>query len=285
MTVQHQMEQGEKPILRSGQEVQVARYRLTCKTLPRLEDTIRIGNLFRLALMSLGPDRVPQILSGKDERGCPLQEVHQHSLFLPEDADGDSHIDHLLFYSPLPVSEEVVQSLCGLRGLCTSGSFNPRKARMCGDVSRAYDVRRWPVILEGIGTTRDIGNDTALLQTSRVWISCTPYYHPWFRKKHGKFGPIDQIRHETRLRGLPDIVSAEVLADGWHTLNHSETDADAGEQPYPFGFELVRSGHSAKERIPDRFGRYIRIMFAEPVTGPVVFGYGCHYGLGLFRPE
>lgn len=37
-------------------------------------------------------------------------------------------------------------------------------------------------------------------------------------------------------------------------------------------------------RRSDRVARF-PLCFAAPVLGPVVLGYGCHYGLGLFSPE
>ena len=35
---------------------------------------------------------------------------------------------------------------------------------------------------------------------------------------------------------------------------------------------------------PDRQGSFWRIRFAKPVKGPISLGFGCHFGLGLFRP-
>jgi CRISPR-associated protein Csb2 len=34
---------------------------------------------------------------------------------------------------------------------------------------------------------------------------------------------------------------------------------------------------------PDRVGSFQRLIFPEPVSGLVALGFGCHYGLGLFR--
>lgn len=37
---------------------------------------------------------------------------------------------------------------------------------------------------------------------------------------------------------------------------------------------------------PPVAGAYgFRLTFAEPVAGPVVLGFGCHHGLGLYVPE
>jgi len=35
---------------------------------------------------------------------------------------------------------------------------------------------------------------------------------------------------------------------------------------------------------PDRLGSFWRLTFPEPVAGPLALGFGCHFGLGLFKP-
>lgn len=36
---------------------------------------------------------------------------------------------------------------------------------------------------------------------------------------------------------------------------------------------------------PVRTGAGLRLTFSQPVQGPLALGYGCHFGLGLFREE
>ena len=43
-----------------------------------------------------------------------------------------------------------------------------------------------------------------------------------------------------------------------------------------------RHGGSAP---PVDVGYALRITWKEPVPGPIVLGYGCHFGLGLFALE
>jgi CRISPR-associated protein Csb2 len=35
---------------------------------------------------------------------------------------------------------------------------------------------------------------------------------------------------------------------------------------------------------PDKLGRLIELRFAWPVRGPIMLGFACHFGLGLFCP-
>ncbi|MCL6443373.1 MAG: type I-U CRISPR-associated protein Cas5/Cas6 [Alicyclobacillus sp.] len=282
----------EKPVLEYTasepnrlQRVEAARYRLAGEMLPRVEHCIRIGNLFRLALMSLGPDRPPEVLSGKDEHGQPLQLGHRHSLFLPEDADGDGRIDHLVFCAAQPVSEEVAHALRSLCRLYTADFPSDSDASSHGQRLRdSGGACSWMVHMEVVGSRTQVARETPLLQSSAVWVSSTPYYHPWFRKKHGKFGPEDQIRREAELRDLPELMDIEILAEPRDQMNRSYPNSGMEGRYYPFGFDLVRTPGKIKESLPDKQGRYVKITFSKPVTGPVVFGYGCHYGLGLFRP-
>jgi len=46
-------------------------------------------------------------------------------------------------------------------------------------------------------------------------------------------------------------------------------------------FRRFRSKRGLEQ--PDRQGSMLRLEFPEPVGGPVALGFGCHFGLGLFR--
>lgn len=35
---------------------------------------------------------------------------------------------------------------------------------------------------------------------------------------------------------------------------------------------------------PDTRGHLLRLEFPTPIPGPLALGFGCHYGLGMFRP-
>jgi CRISPR-associated protein Csb2 len=47
-------------------------------------------------------------------------------------------------------------------------------------------------------------------------------------------------------------------------------------------FRRFRNRHGLTQ--PDRLGSFWRLVFPEPVTGPLALGFACHYGLGLFKP-
>jgi len=228
------------------------RYLLVGKPLPRIEDSVRIGELLRMAVMSqakqqLGEGAIPPVFSG---HGLPDGNRHQHAFYLPWDANGDGRIDRVLLHVP-----------AGL-GLT--------ERRIVEKVHRIWnrDGGEWRLALEGIGQT-DVGRP--LMTQSSEWQSVTPYLHPWHTKKNLSIE--DQIRRECRERGLHEPISLERLD---HII--------VGNQiRRPIHFHRFRNKRGLKQ--PDAHGGFWRLTFAEPVYGPLALGFGCHFGLGMFIPD
>lgn len=228
-----------------------AQFLVVGKPLPRVEDSLRIGELFRVAVLSeakrrLGDDRIPPTFSG---HGLPDGNRHGHAFYLPWDSDGDGRIDRLLLHVPVGMDTGQQQVIEGLGRL---------RSRDGGS--------EWRLILEGIGDT--CGG--ALQSVATHWQSATPYLHPWHRKRG--FNIEDQLRRECRERGLPeptDLVPRAAIAVG-------------SRQCRPIHFHRFRDRRNLPQ--PDRLGSFWRLTFAEPVAGPLALGFGCHFGLGLFVP-
>ncbi len=241
-----------------GARITMARFALAGRPLPRLENAVRIGELIRSALMHhakwlFGEGHIPPVLSG---HGLPEHNRHGHAFFLPEDADMDGRIDHVTVYVPDGCSVEVL--------------------RIFDRLNRLYEREghEWSVVLEGIG-----GDDAFAIgmpDTSRIlgiaahWESVTPYLHPWHRKKQG-FGHAEQLRRECRQRGLPEP-DVELV----------DSITIKGRKRRPVHFHRFRDKRGLIQ--PDTHGCFARLSFAEPVRGPVALGFGCHFGLGMFRP-
>ena len=221
------------------------------KPLPRVEDTLRIGELFRMAVMSqakkqFGETHIPPIFSGHD---LPQDNRHGHAFYLPWDADCDGRIDRLLLHIP--------------------GGMDEPQRRMVEKLNRLWsrDGGEWRLVLEGIG----IPNTSPLLSASTRWQSLTPYLHPWHCKKG--FGIEDQIRRECRERGLPEPIECE----------YRQTVEVGHQVRRAIQFHRFRSRRNLQQ--PDRLGSFWRLTFAHPVAGPLALGFGCHFGLGLFTPD
>ncbi len=248
---------GIKPSVRRNRRsptAVTARLALAGKPLPRIEDAVRIGEIMRMAAMKqaerVNGGGIPSVLSGHD---LPADNRHGHAFYLPEDADGDGHIDHILIHA--------------------SGGLPPEALKALDGITRIWerDAGEWQVLFEGHGRPEDLSTSCYTGQ-SRGWRSVTPYLHPWFAKK--RFGVAEQIARECRERGLPEPeVSIEPVP---------YAGAD-GRRRRPVHFRRFRS--SRKRLIqPDTRGQFVRLTFQEPIAGPLALGFGCHFGLGMFQP-
>src|SRR6185437_441165 len=106
-------------------QAEVARFVLAARPLPRVEDGLRVAEVLRGALMSARAGDgtpVPVELSGRDEQG-PLRHDpgHAHACYLPEDADRDGRVDHVVVFARLGFCEEATLRLQHLTRLYTRG--------------------------------------------------------------------------------------------------------------------------------------------------------------------
>jgi len=242
-----------------------ARFALYGKPLPRIEDAIRIGEALRRAAnikanYVLPGKLLPPELSGHD---LPEANRHGHAFWLPEDADDDGAIDHLLVHVPDYLTQDAVRLLTSLRAL----------KRDEGEPLR--------LMLEGLGPASAFQTISRYTERACTWRSVTPYLYPWHLKKPELRDPDaawaaikQQLRKEWSMRGveLPEIEHIEELP---------ETSA-GGRKLRALRFHRFRSKRGLKQ--PDTHGRLLEIRFASAVQGPVALGFGCHFGLGMFQP-
>lgn len=230
-----------------SESLTTARFVLDGKPLPRIEDAVRVAEWMKSALMSkaksvLGENKIPAVLSGHGARRDP---THAHAFVLPEDADGDRRIDHIVVHAAAGFPPECWPALGGLRAL------------------HGRDGIVWSVALESLTSAAATAESSKLTRTERTWHSVTPYLRPWHIKKD--FGSVEQIREECRRRGLP--VPTEIAPREKAPVRAAH-------------FHRFRLKRGLMQ--PDTGGGFWRITFAEPLQGPLALGFGCHYGLGLF---
>lgn len=243
----------------------VARYAIHSSVLPRVEETIAIGDRMRQALMAHSRNEfglTHSVFLGRDADGSPLV-GHTHAFFLPEDADGDGRIDSIVVW-------------------CREG-FDARAQRSLRSVERlwgseGHDLNLLLVALgraDEYGTTRaklDPGASPAL-GPARVWRSATPFVPPRHAKRRrGRWIdlPEEQLPATLAFLGLipvrVSLVNQLQLAGrdlAWHRFRRRR----------------ISGGGS---RGTDQ-GLGFEIEFAAPVIGPIAVGYGAHFGLGRFE--
>jgi CRISPR-associated protein Csb2 len=230
------------------------RFALYGKPLPRVEDAVKVAEWLRMAVMSrvkreCGEDSIPAAISG---HGLSDGNRHQHAFWLPEDADNDGRIDHLLVHIPAGTEGPARHAVESLRRLWNR------------------DGREWQVLLESSSSANSSATRSRLLEPTARWESITPYLHPWHVKKN--YSIEDQLQRECHERGLPPIVC----------LAQIPFIKVRGRERKPIHFHRFRSKQGLTQ--PDTHGSFWRVEFAYPIQGPLAFGFGCHFGLGLFAP-
>ena len=233
-------------------KVTTARLILSGRPLPQIEDAVRIGELVRLAAISSAGRQskvegdIPSVLSG---HAMGAHNRHEHAFYLPEDANNDGRIDHIVVH--------------------TEQGFDSQALAALGQIRRIWrdQGREWHITIESYGSPDDF-IDQKYMTMSKVWVSVTPYLYPWYRKKG--FDTADQILRECRERGLPVLVAEPI-----------ETIIVHGRERRPVHFHRFRGKRGLRQ--PDTRGSFWRLTFAEPCRGPIALGFGCHFGLGVFQ--
>lgn len=243
----------------------VARFALSSAVLPRLTDTVLIGERMRQALMAKsrglnGTAHALPVFSGKGPDGLPLNDSHTHAFFLPSDEDGDGRIDHMIVYATQGFDKHAQQAVGMLKKLWGSGG---------------HDIY---TVLIGLGHSQDYGGlatrdgQTPTCARSRIWRSVTPYVLTRHPKKNGRDSPTSQVARDLVRRGFPEPEQMEHLDHG----------IIAGKKVRWLEFRRIRTGGGGRFAESQGFG--FKLTFAEPVQGPIVLGYACHFGLGQFVP-
>lgn len=268
----------------------IARFAIDAPVLPLVEDTLKIAELARWTCMGIyrrieekrlygGPtpanEQLPrsEVFSGKDNEGRALK-GHGHAFFLPTDEDGDGRIDHL--------------TIVAERG------FSPQEVRTIDEMRRLKrdDGEPLNLVLLAIGGVKDI-NAPGFLGPSRVWKSETPFIATRFQKERGtKKDPPELLGIDNQRAFARHVLCGEI-----GRLRELRPDI-----PEPLSVEFLNGEHriSAHKLRPIQFKRFrqkrsddggrrpagaFRIVFPEPVLGPICLGHSSHFGLGLFVPD
>lgn len=245
------------------------RLALAARPLPLVTDTMRIADLMRRSAMSRFGTPPSPTLSGKEADGR-LGQGHRHAFYLPTDEDDDGRLDHLTVWSPGGFTMKEVNAMASVDAL-NSGDGRAVELAFLG-YGTLQDFRR----AEGVDQSHPV------LGHSVVWQSATPFAltrHPKIRKGQMVDSPEQQaylefsrrqvLLEHRELYGAAQLQAVEVIPA--ITKDSRVT--------YPLEFYRWRKGG------PDVPGAYFfKLVFDQPVQGPLALGYGCHFGLGLFAP-
>lgn len=121
-------------------------------------------------------------LTGKDEFGRPLHDHHDHTHTIPVDLYGDGHLDHILIYAAMGLSDAAQRAVRTLRRTWTKGGAGDLQVAVAG--SGDLDMlRRLPPPLNP-----KLGMILGPPEGARVWRSVTPFVLPRTLDRRSKRG-------------------------------------------------------------------------------------------------
>lgn len=221
--------------------------------LMRLADAVWVGEKVHDALVSVTDAAAAELVGHQDD--------HRHLSIVPlalggERAHDDDlldklpfrRIDHVLLWSPAGLSRPLVDRLTARHVRVFAKNLPDQRLDCLGLTHRVAE-------LPGIDH----------LGTAREWVSLTPFVPSRHLKKRGHNGLEGQVAAELAWRGLPAPLRVEVdPRAAWRHFRCSRQAAGKGP--------------------PQRVWFGLRLTFDEPLSGPLLLGYGSHFGLGQFVP-
>jgi CRISPR-associated protein Csb2 len=235
--------------------------------LPPVIRTLPQADLLHRALVSLATrhgGHTP-VLSGCDQEGRPLTGPHQHAHILPLDLDGDGRIEHVLLWAPMGIDAAAQAAVRAVRRTFMKGGNAPLRLALAG----AGDLKQFRDLpgVYGDGLRQVVGPSAG----ANAWVSRTPFVPPRHLKKQGKNTLEGQIISELASRQLPEPEAIQVI----------DPREDQRFLPLRHFIRSRRTGPSP----PVDCGFTVTLRFAEAIPGPLVLGYGSHFGLGIFQAK
>jgi len=250
----------------------VVRFAMAGNPPPIASDALRWGELARMCAMAQygrrNGEEKSEMLSGKDAAGEPLK-GHYHAFYVPTDEDGDGRLDHLTVWTPGGLDEREFRAVVSVNTLNPAGRREP--------VQLVYQAH---------GKEKDFAAVSPLFGGSRHWRTLTPYVltrHVKFRGPKGSKrmvdGPKEQIRRELSLRypNGPGVADVRIL-EAREVIRPMQEGRSVGFRPFDF-FRYRRGGSNGGGAFN------FELELEEEVCGPLLLGFACHYGLGIFVPD
>lgn len=272
-TVVSRSTERNKPNRKTSRQVTVARFTLSGRPRPRIEDAVKIGEVMRAAAMSqFGYEELngarrplaPWQISGRSDGQTPIKDPsHPHAFWLPEDADGDGMIDHIIVYISSGIEPQILSRLNRITRIWLT---SPKISSRGSGVRTKRD--EWQIALEGVGCPQDFAGSSQLLGSSKRWRSVTPFLSAGHLKRSGYPGEIFRLLKRQGVEiggvGITELSEIRVGSIKRHALH----------------FYRFRSrGHMLQ---PDSSGTFLEIEFPQTYTGPLAIGFASHFGLGIF---
>ncbi len=249
----------------------VARYAVVSAVSPRLTQAISVANRVHDALCKWSDkgSGAASVFTGIGAGGKPL-EGHSHAHIFCEANGSRDAITHLTVWSANGFDEQACLALRRLNKVWGHGG---------------HDLR---LVLIGLGQPETFP-DCKLFGAFKVWHSATPFvptrHAKIFRNGRPKIDTktgwqIGSAAHDLlRLLALnPQTAKASIRQEKFITISESPS----ARTLRCLQFQTKR--HDGGGSRGHDMGASFTVTFPQKVTGPLAFGYGAHFGLGLFVP-
>lgn len=238
---------------RPARAVTAVRFQVLHAAFPPQTDALVYTDLMRQAAVSkLGQRLETSMLAGKTESGGALERQHAHSHYLPILHEG--RLRELVVWTPAGLSEQELKALTSVRRL----------------TSPISDQWRLTVRTADIGTIEQAAPE--LVGPATTWLSTLPFTPNRYCPRHTTWQSFlaTEVARELSYRGLPPPVAVDHAPGDWAAFRRYRPTARRRHD--------TRQGHATQQ------GAFLRLTFAQPVTGPIALGHLSHFGLGLFQP-
>lgn len=247
---------------RKGPPPTVARYALTSVVPPSITKALAVGEQIHTVLCKESNGN--PVFTGSSGQG------HQHAhIFSESIGDRNAHITHLTVFAPEGFDHDALNAL---RSIQWTWGFKGHELRL---------------VLHGIGNAADFP-DCRLFARSQTWRSLTPFVSTRHAKTYRDGRP--KLAENGWQNGSAPHDLLRLLEKHTHGAGAEVRCVRETAMPYEFGQRRFRSlqfltqRHIGKGSRGNGSGNAFTITFPEPVSGPFAFGYGSHFGLGLFVP-
>jgi CRISPR-associated protein Csb2 len=258
---------------RSGPQPIVARYAVVSAVAPSIMTAVSVAARVHDALCKWSDQSKGRatVFTGLDGDGKPSTD-HRHAHIFCEANGPRDAITHITIWATMGFDEAACLAL--------------RKLNKVWGHS-GHDIR---LVLYGIGGMEDFKECPlfAVQKPAKVWRSLTPFVSTRHAKTfHDGRPKMDASGWQTG-SAAHDLLRLLAL----HPQGTAATikQCDERERPFQFGNRHLRSlqfqtiRHDGGGNRGNSSGNAFIITFPEPVIGPLAFGYGAHFGLGLFVP-
>lgn len=217
--------------------------------------TIRLGCLARASIMSQygrkNRGRTTLAFAGKDASGVPLS-GHSHAFYVPADDDMDGVLDHIYIVRDAGFGEDELAAISSVTAMNSRRDGIHIRVNVCSQVP-----------------------DSAIFaRNCRKWVSTSPFLLNRHVKRRGDRvvdSPESQVRLELERRYKSYRAEAVSVMAG-----------------IPMVARKMRPDQFVSSRRPwdaSRPAFDVALEFEAPVDGPLLLGYGCHFGMGAFIPR